>query len=264
MARIFLLCFCFCISTISFAQRKPKKVYQPRFGLDMPLMIGAGVGLGVAQFQLRQIEAPTLTQIAALDRMSISSFDRGATFKWSTSADTWSLVSSSITMAAPLLLFLDEKIQQDYQSVMLMGVESFLFADVFGQLLSVNTKRNRPFLYNDNPEIPEVILLDRRARTSFFSRQTAYASALTFMTTKVYLDYHPKAKHKWLFWSLAATVPLVTGYLRYQTGEEFPTDIIGGYVVGAGVGLLVPTIHKIPKDKKKKVRNTVSMIDPFY
>ncbi|MEM6725583.1 MAG: hypothetical protein AAF598_16195, partial [Bacteroidota bacterium] len=84
-------------SVLTFAQKKPKIVYQPRFGLDMPLMIGAGAGLGVAQFQLRQIEAPTMADIALLDRMDISSFDRGATFKWSTTADTWSIVSSSVT-----------------------------------------------------------------------------------------------------------------------------------------------------------------------
>ncbi|MEO1435663.1 MAG: phosphatase PAP2 family protein [Bacteroidota bacterium] len=250
-------------SVFAFAQRKPKIVYQPRFGLDMPLMIGVGAGLGVAQFQLRQIEAPTIAEIALLDPMDISSFDRGATSNWSTTADTWSIVSSSVTMAAPLLLFLDEKIRQDYQTIWLLGVESFLISDVLGQLLAVNTKRNRPFLYNDDSSIPEATLLDRRARTSFFSRQTAYASALSFMTAKVYIDYHPKAKHKWLFWSAAALLPAVTGYLRYQSGEEFPTDIIGGYLVGASVGYLVPAIHKVKDKKSKKVNNRVSMADPF-
>ena len=33
-------------SVFAFGQRKPKIIYQPRFGLDMPLMIGVGAGLG--------------------------------------------------------------------------------------------------------------------------------------------------------------------------------------------------------------------------
>jgi undecaprenyl-diphosphatase len=48
----------------------------------------------------------------------------------------------------------------------------------------------------------------------------------------------------WL--TLVGTVMLTSfvGYERVRAGEHFPTDVICGAVAGAGVGVLVPHLHR--------------------
>ncbi len=63
---------------------------------------------------------------------------------------------------------------------------------------------------------------------------------------KVYSDVNPDASEtgKVLVWSGAAALPAAVGYFRIQAGQHFLTDVALGYVLGAGVGILVPELHK--------------------
>ncbi len=55
-------------------------------------------------------------------------------------------------------------------------------------------------------------------------------------------------------WVVAATVPTITGYLRYKAGYHFLSDNILGYVIGAGTGILIPKMHK------NKALNNITII----
>jgi len=44
-------------------------------------------------------------------------------------------------------------------------------------------------------------------------------------------------------------MPAVTGYLRYEAGRHFPTDILGGYALGALTGVLIPIMHRRPSSE---------------
>ena len=62
------------------------------------------------------------------------------------------------------------------------------------------------------------------------------------------IDYYYIANDaKWLKiinWGTAATIPIITGYLRTEAGKHFYTDVAGGYIIGAAIGLGVPMLHK--------------------
>ncbi|MBK8516636.1 MAG: phosphatase PAP2 family protein [Saprospiraceae bacterium] len=77
-----------------------------------------------------------------------------------------------------------------------------------------------------------------------FSGHTSSTTALSFFTAKVYIDTHPDMKNKWIVWTMGAAIPATIGYLRYEAGKHYPTDIISGYLVGATIGYLIPKIHK--------------------
>lgn len=49
-----------------------------------------------------------------------------------------------------------------------------------------------------------------------------------------------KTNMRIMLWSAAATYPLVTGYFRMAAGRHFTTDVLAGYGIGAGLGLLFP------------------------
>ncbi|MEM7102685.1 MAG: phosphatase PAP2 family protein [Bacteroidota bacterium] len=210
----------------------------------MPLVIGIGAGLGISQYAKRQVIELTPAEIALLDVNDVPGFDRKATTFWSPSADKWSVASTSLTMATPLILLADEEIRKDYQTLFLLSAETFLLTEMLTGITKAATKRSRPYLHNPAVNFDENLVLDRDARFSMFSRHTAQASAFTFLTAKIYSDHHPDSKLKPWIWTAAVVLPAVTGYLRYRSGENYPSDIITGYVVGAGIGLLIPTIHK--------------------
>ena len=66
---------------------------------------------------------------------------------------------------------------------------------------------------------------------------------MNILLIKVFSDYHPESKLKWLFSVLQVSLP-VTGYLRYKAGEHFLSDILIGTAVGTLIGILVPRFHK--------------------
>ena len=70
------------------------------------------------------------------------------------------------------------------------------------------------------------------ARNSFFSGHVEMVAAPTFLIAKVYSDYYPDSKIKWVFYGFAAAITTATSYLRLKAGEHFPSDIILGAVSG--------------------------------
>jgi membrane-associated phospholipid phosphatase len=62
-------------------------------------------------------------------------------------------------------------------------------------------------------------------------------------------DYFPERKWTKITWGAAAVVPAWTGYQRYKAGKHFPTDVIAGYLVGGACGILIPELHKSPKNR---------------
>lgn len=63
------------------------------------------------------------------------------------------------------------------------------------------------------------------------------------MTAQLHSDY--SGKSDWAVWSLAAAIPAFTGIQRMRAGKHFLTDVLLGYIVGAGVGILVPSLYKL-------------------
>src|SRR5689334_21140777 len=82
------------------------------------------------------------------------------------------------------------------------------------------------------------------AKYSFYAGHVALVATSTFFMAKVYADYHPDSKAKWVFYTLAGGTTALTAYLRYSAGQHFPTDLLLGMAQGTLTGLLVPHFHK--------------------
>ena len=67
----------------------------------------------------------------------------------------------------------------------------------------------------------------------------------TFFIAKVFSDYNPDSKAKWVYYGVASVATGYTAYLRLKGGQHFPSDILLGVAMGTFSGILVPKFHKI-------------------
>ncbi|AHM62811.1 membrane-associated phospholipid phosphatase [Flammeovirgaceae bacterium 311] len=79
-----------------------------------------------------------------------------------------------------------------------------------------------------------------------------------YLTAYMVNRYAENPAWRWAALSGAAVIPGAIAVWRYTSGKHFPTDVITGYVVGAGVGLLVPHIHRkhLPKNMSLNIQPT--------
>jgi membrane-associated phospholipid phosphatase len=67
---------------------------------------------------------------------------------------------------------------------------------------------------------------------------------MSFFVAKVFSDYLSNPDVKFLIWTSAVMYPALTGLLRIDSGNHFPTDSLIGYLTGALIGYFIPVLHR--------------------
>lgn len=205
-----------------------------------------GIGLNIVGLILnKKVAVTTLEQINDLDIIDVSGFDRGATSNFSSTAQTASDIILYSGAFLPFFTLFNHNCRAETKAISYMAIETFLFTYSLTNITKSIVQRQRPFNYN--PEVPLELKLTSGSQLSFFSGHTSVTTALSFMSAKVITDLHPEMDKKEIVWLVAAAIPATIGYLRYKAGKHFPTDVLTGYAVGAGIGLLIPSLHKSDK-----------------
>ena len=219
---------------------------QKYFNLDWKRE-AAILGLSGASFTYGEltnsnIQPLTISQINALSVSDISSFDRSATDHidgWAADVSNLGVISC---MAAPLTLFLDKKIQSEFMTIGVMYAEVLGLGTTLPSLTKNSVHRIRPYVYHPDKDIESKMSLD--AQRSFFSGHTCVAFSSAVFLSTVYSTYFPKSKWKPVVWGGSLLAAGTVGFMRYRSGNHFPTDILVGACVGAGIGYLVPRLHR--------------------
>lgn len=216
-------------------------IYKIKPAIDIPVF---AVGAGWSLYALQKIYSKppsTEEEILNLDKNDINAFDRWAVRPFSESLDRASYYPFFASMPLPFL-FLFGNTKKDFFKLGFlyleaMSVTGFLYT---GSVYFVD--RYRPYAYTDEST------MDQRtrggAKNSFYAGHVALVGTSTFFMAKVYADYHPDSKAKWVFYTLAGATTGATAYLRYRAGQHFPSDILLGIAQGTLTGLLVPQFHK--------------------
>lgn len=230
------------IIILAFSVEASSQYYFTSFNKDgATIAIGAGLtGLG---FLLdTNSDNPSLSEINMLDPNGLNFLDRGAIDNYSSRAQTVSdiLLYSSATL--PFITYFSKKCRADGGSIAIMALETALITNGITNIIKVSADRYRPFNYNPNVDIE--MKLGSDSNRSFVSGHTSNTTAFAFLTARIITDLHPEMNKK-LVWATAATIPAVIGYLRVRAGKHFPTDVIGGYAIGAAVGYLIPSMHLV-------------------
>ncbi|MDJ1498116.1 phosphatase PAP2 family protein [Cytophagaceae bacterium DM2B3-1] len=205
---------------------------------------------GMALVAKNKEGAITASQLACLQRESIWTVDRGATYHYSSSAHKASNVLLYSSVMSPWLYLAGEKTCKDFGKISLMHAETFMICWGITGLTKAMVFRPRPYVYN--PHVSNEVKLTQAGRESFFSGHVAMTAAMSFFTASTFSHYYPDSKWKPLVWSYAVVWPAATGYYRYKAGKHFVSDIVIGYAIGAATGLLVPKLHEKIAGKRKK------------
>ena len=184
----------------------------------------------------------TAAQVSSLNSETVNDFDKGAIGNRSSNGAVASDILLGVSFVLPMSVLAVRGCREDALLIGLMWFEVASLTLGTTEYVKSLVLRPRPLVYDPTINLGEKTTRD--SRMSFLSGHTAAVAAFSFFGAKVFSDYSDNNLHKALVWSGAATLPAVTGYLRYRSGKHFPTDIIAGYALGATIGFLVPFLHK--------------------
>ncbi len=218
------------------------EVYKIRPGLDIPI---AAVGTGWTLYGFSQIyskERSSEAKILSLNKNNIPKIDRKGASVYHEKANDHADMLFYGSMPLPVILMLDKEIRKDALKIGLLYLEAMAITGTLYTGSAYLADRYRPYAYN--PEVP----MDQRrrggAKNSFFAGHVALVGTSTFFVAKVWNDYHPESRLRWIPFTLAGIATGSTAWFRHRGGQHFPTDIMLGTAVGTLSGILVPHLHK--------------------
>ncbi|MDB4980031.1 MAG: phosphoesterase PA-phosphatase related protein [Myxococcales bacterium] len=127
--------------------------------------------------------------------------------------------------------------------------ESATIASALTEMTKIAVRRPRPIDYrNCGADSTSAFCQDdTNLQLSFFSGHASATAALS--GTATYLAFARsgwRSKRPWITLAAGTLLTAFVSYERVRSGDHFPTDVIVGSMVGGGVGVLVPHLHRRP------------------
>jgi hypothetical protein len=231
---------------------KNEAVYKINPAVDIPIgAIGSGWSL-YAFTKIYNKSHPTEEEILSLNKNDINGFDRWAVRTYSSSLDKISYYPFYASMPLPFIVMLaDEKMREDFWKLSFLYWETMSVTGLFGTGGTYFFDRYRPYAYDENTPLEK--RTSRNAKNSFYAGHVQIAATPAFFIAKVYSDYYPDSKAKWLFYAFAAGSTSAMSYMRLQGGLHFPSDLALGISMGVLAGVLIPDLHKSKKNSDLSV-----------
>ena len=219
-----------------------QQVYKLKPAVDIPVF---AVGAGWSAYAFTKIyskEHSTEETILSLDKNDINWFDRWAVRPYNKSIDKASYYPFYASTLLPFLFLTGKETSKDFFKLSFLFLESMSITGFLYTGSVYLTNRYRPYAYSSESTMEQ--RTRGGAKNSFYAGHVALVATSTFFMAKVYNDYHPESKAKWVFYSLAGAATGSVAYMRYRAGQHFPSDILLGITQGTLTGILVPHFHK--------------------
>jgi membrane-associated phospholipid phosphatase len=204
---------------------------------------------GGAQLLKYNVKPLTIEQIDLLESEQVNRLDRFSTSLWSPQHAKASDVLMMTSYAFPLTLALNADARSQWKTIGHIYFQTAVLTIALTETIKSLVHRPRPYVYNNEVELHHKT--ERDARFSFVSGHTSTVAANCFLTAQLYSKYSSNSAAKGLVWTGAAIYPLLVGYMRIRAGKHFVTDVIGGYILGASLGLTMPWILQQISSKSK-------------
>lgn len=221
-------------------------VFGFRKWTDISLVSSGVASNATAGLLYLQTTPLSINEIQQLDANNLAKVDYRVVFNpvHSNAGLTSDLLMYS-SFVAPLFL-LGEGIKRKELAVLgTMALESFMITNGLTWLGKTIAERPRPYMYvpTTSPESKQ----SKNGIYSYVSGHTSSTACLYFFTARVIHDYSNNYLIKSLAWTIAVTIPALTGYYRTRAKQHFAGDVVRGYLIGALAGIIIPELHKHKK-----------------
>jgi membrane-associated phospholipid phosphatase len=201
--------------------------------------------IGTGELRAQQISSTFETkQLLSIDRGAVSQHvdPNAATF-----SNIGLGVALGYAVIDPIATGFREKSVQSALIDAVLYAETLTITLAVTNLAKVAVRRPRPLAYaaaQEHKDDPTYSNGDTDSSLSFFSGHTSTAAALTATASYLAFARAPKSARPWITLAVGTALTSFVGFERVRAGKHFPTDVIAGALAGAGVGILVPHLHR--------------------
>jgi membrane-associated phospholipid phosphatase len=190
--------------------------------------------------------------------------DRGAVT--TTPSRTWDRVSDLGPISAFGFAAIDSVLSRFRHGPDAGVADAFIYAESIAvtwgmtNLAKIAFRRPRPSAYREQQQLYDQYgkeaapdITDTNSALSFYSGHTAFTATVGATATYLAFARAPHSPRPWITLGVSAAMTTLTAVGRVRSGEHFPTDVIAGAMVGAGIGILVPHLHRSDDTKQRPV-----------
>jgi len=220
--------------------RSREPAYRLKLELDLPIVLIAGATAS-SFFILPELPGPSCAPDC--DRNKINRFDRFAAGNYDRSWTTVGDIATASTLAMPLIVVLADEGATNGINDDLVLAEAALVTSAVQVSLSFAVARPRPRVYSERAPIAE--RSNANAARSFFSGHVGNTMAVSVAALRTMQRLHQPLLG-WLTFGAGVAGSSLVGVSRVAAGGHFPSDVLIGAALGAGVGLALPALHDRP------------------
>ena len=192
------------------------------------------------------------SQLLAIDRTSI-------TANPSKSAGSLSNLGLGVAVAFacidPVLSGVREKSVQTGLVDGMIYAESLSITFGLTDMIKLAVRRPRPRAYIDAEahQGQNYSNASTDSALSFFSGHASLTATVGATATYLAFVRSPHTARPWITLALATGLTTFVSVERVRAGKHFPTDVIAGAVAGAGIGIIVPHLHREEDVQQRRV-----------
>jgi membrane-associated phospholipid phosphatase len=189
---------------------------------------------------------------------NLISIDRAAVHQTpSKSASSFSSLglgaAAAFAMIDPVLTGFREQNAQAGLVDAIMYSETAALTLALTNVVKMAVRRPRPQAYIDHAAHPDVPNSSTDSALSFFSGHASMVAALGGTATYLAFARSKSPVRPWLTLALATSLTAFVSVERVRAGAHFPTDVIAGAFAGAGIGVVVPHLHRTTEVQQRRV-----------
>ena len=194
------------------------------------------------------------SQLVAIDRAGVAQTVDPNAHQYS---NVGLYLAAGYAILDPILSGVREKSVQTGLADAFMYAEAVSFTLAMTNIVKMAVRRPRPVAYieaeahKDDPE--PYVNNSTNSALSFFSGHAAITATISATATYLAFARAPGTARPWITLLAGTALTTFVSIERVRAGEHFPTDVIAGAVAGAGIGVVVPHLHRTEDIKQRRI-----------
>jgi membrane-associated phospholipid phosphatase len=219
-----------------------KTAFQLYAEIDIPVLAVSAI---LASARLLRSEPPTCQKLADhCDPASLNALDRNFAGTWRPGWGTYSDVGLATLSVGSAVLLLGDEGPLSALNDMVVVAESGFVATALPSMTTLATSRPRPYAFGSKAPLSE--RNSGGAALSFISSHTSISFAVATSMFIAMKRLHPHSALPWIVLGVGLAMASSVATARMLAGLHFPTDVMAGAVMGAAVGTVISSVHRLP------------------